>query len=69
MIQANFIMAEYSEKTIDYKKNVFRSNKSYKEYSYFNRRCFKSSTFMKSDARIVIAGKAWLDYEIEYEKQ
>jgi glycosyltransferase involved in cell wall biosynthesis len=70
-IQANFIMAEYSEKTNDYRKDFLflgRIN-PIKNIHVLIESAFKSSTFMKSDARIVIAGKAWLDYEIEYEKQ
>ncbi|MEN6589332.1 MAG: glycosyltransferase, partial [Proteiniphilum sp.] len=29
----------------------------------------KSNAFMVSDSRIIIAGKAWFDYEVEYQKE
>jgi glycosyltransferase involved in cell wall biosynthesis len=71
VVQPNFIAADYSEKSFDIKKDFLflgRIN-PIKNIHLLIEGASKSNAFMASDARIIIAGKAWLDYEVEYQKE
>lgn len=71
VVQPNFIAADYSDKSFDIKKDFLflgRIN-PIKNIHLLIEGASKSNTFKNSDARIIIAGKAWLDYEVDYGKK
>lgn len=68
VVQPNFIVAEYSDKVPNEKKDFLflgRIN-PIKNIHILIEGASKSNAFMEGNARIIIAGKAWLDYEIKY---